>query len=57
MLFVLFTGLIAILCVFALIKTYRDKNWFAAGFSAIALIVFGFFSIMEVLDELGIFSL
>ncbi|ALA54596.1 DUF2759 family protein [Shouchella clausii] len=37
--------LIAILSVFGGIVSVKRKNFFAAGFSGVAVIVFGFFSI------------
>ncbi len=40
--------LIAIVCGIATYREFRKKNFFAVGFAAISLAVFGFFSVMTI---------
>ncbi|MFC0188276.1 DUF2759 domain-containing protein [Fictibacillus aquaticus] len=44
------TGLVAILAAFGLLRTLKIKNLFAAGFAFLTFAVFGWFTVMTVLD-------
>ncbi|HLR64926.1 MAG TPA: DUF2759 family protein [Pseudogracilibacillus sp.] len=48
---------VAILCVVSVFRQLKFKNYFALGFSAIAALSFGFFSLMTIvcgITDLGI---
>jgi len=44
--------IVAILCVVSVIRQVKIKNYFALGFSAIAALSFGFFSVMTIICDL-----
>jgi len=44
--------IVALLCVVSVIRQIKFKNYFALGFSAIAALSFGFFSIMTIICDL-----
>ncbi|GAA0443356.1 hypothetical protein GCM10008983_20710 [Lentibacillus halophilus] len=46
--------LVTLLAVVSVIRQMRIKNLFALGFSAVSVLVFGFFSIATIITELGI---
>ncbi|RYG74693.1 DUF2759 family protein [Lentibacillus lipolyticus] len=46
--------LVTLLAVVSVVRQIRIKNLFALAFSALALLVFGFFSIATIITELGI---
>lgn len=48
MVFGIITLLITILCILGLIKSFKNKNFLAVGYAAIAIAVFGWFSIMTI---------
>lgn len=52
MFFGIITLLIAILCVLGLIKSFKNRNYLAVGYAAIASLVFGWFSIMTIINSL-----
>lgn len=52
MVFGIITLLITIFCVLGLITSIKNKNYFAVGYAAIAIAVFGWFSIMTIISEL-----
>lgn len=52
--FFIITGIITILCVMGLIKTVKAKNLIGAGMAFAAVAVFGFFTIAETLNLIGI---
>ncbi|HLS08035.1 DUF2759 family protein [Lentibacillus sp.] len=45
--------LVALLAVVSVVRQIKFKNLFALGFSAIAVLVFGFFSIATIVTEIG----
>lgn len=44
---------VAILAVVSVVRQLKFKNIFALGFSAVSALVFGFFSIMTIIHEVG----
>ncbi|TRM13291.1 DUF2759 family protein [Lentibacillus cibarius] len=46
--------LVALLAIVSVIRQIRIKNLFALAFSALAVLVFGFFSVATIITELGI---
>ncbi|MFD2759414.1 DUF2759 family protein [Lentibacillus juripiscarius] len=46
--------LVTLLAIVSVVRQLRIKNLFALGFSAVAVLVFGFFSIGTIITELGI---
>lgn len=45
--------LVGLLAVVSVIRQLKIKNFFALGFSAVAVLVFGFFSIATIVTEIG----
>nr|WP_239549268.1 DUF2759 domain-containing protein [Scopulibacillus daqui] len=45
--------LIAILCLIGAIRAFKSRNFFGAGYAVITLAVFGWFSIMTIIDVLN----
>ncbi|MBM7569672.1 putative membrane protein [Aquibacillus albus] len=45
---------VAVLCLVAVFRELKAKNFFAVGFAGISTLVFGWFSIMTILSELNI---
>ncbi|WP_164668614.1 DUF2759 family protein [Virgibacillus doumboii] len=45
--------IVALLAVVSVIRQLKIKNIFALGFSAVAALTFGFFSIMTIIHEIG----
>jgi len=43
---------VALICVWSVLKQVKIKNYFALAFSAVAALSFGFFSIMTIICEL-----
>jgi len=49
--------IVALLCIYSVLRQVKFKNYFALAFSAVAALSFGFFSIMTIvcsLTEAGI---
>lgn len=44
-------ALVTLLSVFSTLKTFKDKNMLGVGFSVATLLVFGWFTIMTVLNN------
>ncbi|MFC7393350.1 DUF2759 domain-containing protein [Scopulibacillus cellulosilyticus] len=44
--------LIAILCLYGAIRALKKRNIFGAGYAIISLAVFGWFSVMTIIDVL-----
>lgn len=44
--------LVAALCVVAVLREFKAKNFFALGFAGISALVFGWFSIMTIFAHL-----
>ncbi|WP_418199515.1 DUF2759 domain-containing protein [Alkalihalobacterium sp. APHAB7] len=42
--------LVAIFCAWGLVREVRKKNFFAVGFAAISLAVFGWFGVMTLIS-------
>ncbi|GAA0382829.1 DUF2759 family protein [Bacillus horti] len=47
MIFIIVTFLIALLSLFGLLRSLKEKNLLAAGFSFVSFAIFGWFSFME----------
>ncbi|QKY69451.1 DUF2759 family protein [Lentibacillus sp. CBA3610] len=45
--------LVTLLAIVSVIRQLKIRNLFALGFSAITVLVFGFFSIATIITELG----
>lgn len=45
--------LVTLLAIVSVIRQIKIKNLFALGFSAVSVLVFGFFSIATIVTELG----
>ncbi|GGK03290.1 hypothetical protein GCM10007063_26870 [Lentibacillus kapialis] len=45
--------LVTLLAIVSVIQQLKIKNLFALGFSAVAVLVFGFFSVATIVKELG----
>jgi len=43
--------IVALLCVVSVLRQVKFKNYFALGFSAVAALSFGFFSIMTIICQ------
>ncbi len=54
MLWVVVTGIIAVLCLLALIRKFREGNLLAILFSFVGFIVFGGFTLMTTLEYFGL---
>ncbi|WP_081792096.1 DUF2759 family protein [Caldalkalibacillus mannanilyticus] len=48
--FILSCVAITLLCLYGLIRTLSVKNFFGAGFSLISLAVFGWFTVMSLIE-------
>ncbi|WP_010530986.1 DUF2759 family protein [Lentibacillus jeotgali] len=45
--------LVTLLAIISVIRQLKVKNLFALGFSAVSVLVFGFFSVATIVTELG----
>lgn len=45
--------LVTLLAIVSVIRQLKIKNLFALGFSAVTVLVFGFFSVATIITELG----
>ncbi|MEH7459464.1 DUF2759 domain-containing protein [Bacillus pseudomycoides] len=48
---VIIFGLVTLLAVFATLRTLREKNLLAGGFAVATVLVFGWFTVMTVLNS------
>jgi hypothetical protein len=46
------TLLIAILCLIAVFRQLKVRNFFGAGYAAISTLVFGWFAVMSIVDHI-----
>ncbi|MFD1363060.1 DUF2759 family protein [Lentibacillus salinarum] len=53
MVLAIFFLLVALLAIVSVIRQLKIKNLFALGFSAVAVLVFGFFSVATIISEIG----
>lgn len=44
--------LVAVLCVVAVLREFKAKNFFALGFAGISALVFGWFSVMTIFSSI-----
>jgi hypothetical protein len=47
---VIIFGLVTIFAVYGLLRSLKDKNFLAIGFSFLSVAVFGFFTVMTLID-------